>query len=81
MIKGLLEAIKAVLLKRKLCTGCTLSLDMSVKRFKCDEDLEIVTCRCGRRYFYEQSTETYRNLTEEEYQKLKTTKGTDLNKN
>jgi hypothetical protein len=66
---GIIDAFHTLLLQKKLCIGCTNSLNQSVKRENIDSEVELVTCRCGRHYIYEKTTEVYKKISEEEYER------------
>jgi hypothetical protein len=63
------DLIQHIFMQKKLCAGCTTSLDQSIKRENIDSEIELVTCRCGRYYIYEKTTETYKKIDAEQYNK------------
>lgn len=69
---SLIEAFHSILLQKKLCAGCTSSLNQCIKRENVDSEVELVTCRCGRHYIYEKTTEVYKKVSDDEYEKYQT---------
>jgi hypothetical protein len=51
MLKTLIAPVQQWLLKRAQCVGCGANLNLG-KREKLKEDLEKVTCACGRIFIY-----------------------------
>jgi RNase P subunit RPR2 len=60
------EPFQQVLLKRRLCAGCTSPLDKATIRVPLNEKKTLVQCKCRRRYIYETLTNSYRRATHEE---------------
>ncbi len=68
MLKKLIKPFQKVLLKKRLCVGCTHPLDKVEKKEEFEEGKELVQCKCKRRYIYDKSLNTYRRMTLEEEQ-------------
>ncbi len=65
VLKKLTQPFQLILLKRRLCVGCTYSLD-KCKRNPFRNNKVIVTCKCGRRYVLNLDTNTYQRASHEE---------------
>ena len=68
MIKKLIEPFQIALLNRRLCAGCTTSLDKAPIREILNEKKILVQCNCRRRYILDRLTNTYRRASNEEEQ-------------
>ena len=72
----IISPFQKVLLKKRLCVGCTAPLDKAKKMGKLSERRELVQCKCKRRFVYNKEFNEYQRATfAEEQQFLK-----DLNK-
>jgi len=71
-----ISSFQKVLLKKRLCVGCTASLDKAKKLGKLSERRDLVECKCKRRYVYNKELNEYQRASfQEEQQFLR-----DLNK-
>lgn len=61
---------QVVLLKKRLCPGCTHPLDKIGNREELRPNKVILQCKCRRRYILDQETNTYRRATFEEEKEL-----------
>jgi len=74
-IRKLISPFQKVLLNRKLCVGCTYPLDKAKILANIKPSMDLVECKCKRRYIKENDLNTFRRATlEEEYSFLKTKK-------
>jgi hypothetical protein len=72
MKKKILAPLQKVLLQKRLCVGCTASLDKAKKLGKLSERRELVECKCKRRYVYNKELNEYQRASfQEEQQFLK----------
>lgn len=65
MFKKILSPVQAWLLSQGKCVGCGKSLE-SGKRSKKNDELEKITCQCGRIFILDQKTKKYRRALFEE---------------
>lgn len=71
-----ISPFQKVLLEKRLCVGCTASLDKARKLGKLSERRDLVECKCKRRYVYNKELNEYQRASfQEEQQFLR-----DLNK-
>lgn len=76
MKSKLIFHFQKVLLEKRLCVGCTTSLDKAKKLGKLSERRDLVECKCKRRYVYNKELNEYQRASfQEEQQFLR-----DLNK-
>lgn len=76
MKSKLIFPFQKVLLEKRLCVGCTTSLDKAKKLGKLSERRDLVECKCKRRYVYNKELNEYQRASlQEEQQFLR-----DLNK-
>ncbi|MBD3329142.1 hypothetical protein GF357_01455 [Candidatus Dojkabacteria bacterium] len=66
MIKKILKPFQDVLLKRRLCAGCTYPLDRAKKRIEYDNNKVMVQCKCKRRYILDKNLDSYKRMSLEE---------------
>ena len=67
-----IEPSQKVLIEKRLCVGCTASLDKAKKLEKLSERRDLVECKCKRRYVYSKEFNEYQRATfAEEQQYLK----------
>ncbi len=67
-----IEPFQKVLIEKRLCVGCTASLDKAKKLQKLSERRDLVECKCKRRYVYSKEFNEYQRATfAEEQQYLK----------
>lgn len=72
VIKKFIAPFQSILLKRRMCVGCTHPLDTAPIRDSLSENKVIVQCKCRRRYILDRETNIYRRATmEEDYQYAK----------
>ena len=81
MLKKLIMPFQVVLLKKRLCPGCTQPLDNITKKDLLRENRVILQCKCNRRYIHNLETDTFRRATfEEEKEFINKTKPAPVNK-
>lgn len=66
MLKKILKPFQEVLLRRRLCVGCTYPLDRAQKRIEYDNDKVMVQCKCLRRYTLDKKLDSYKRMSLEE---------------
>jgi predicted nucleic acid-binding Zn-ribbon protein len=66
MLKKLIAPLQVALLQKKLCPGCTRSLDEQLNRITRINQTEQVECECGRIYIYDKQLEIYRRALDNE---------------
>ncbi len=75
MIKKIYRPLQKLLLKRRLCVGCTYPLDKIKNGIQLNEHEKLIQCKCKRKYIYDDRTNTYRRATfAEEKEALNKTK-------
>ena len=80
MIKKILLPIQVVLLKKRLCPGCTHPIENITKKELLRENKVMLQCKCKRRYIHDLETDTFRRATfEEERDFIKKTKPAPVN--
>lgn len=60
MFKNIIAPVQAWLLSQGRCVGCGTPLKKSKVKNQKSENEELVTCKCGRVYVYEEKTGKYR---------------------
>ena len=65
-----ISSFQKVLLKKRLCVGCTASLDKAKKLGKLSERRDLVECKCKRRYVYEKELAAFKRATFAEEQQI-----------
>lgn len=68
MFKEVAKPIQEVLLRKKLCPGCTHPLVQAKTLKKLTDTKKMVQCKCRRIYIHDSLTDTYRRATLEEEQ-------------
>ena len=72
MFKKAIKPFQDGLLQRRLCVGCTYSLDKAQRVGILTENSDLVQCKCKRRYIYDRKLNQYRRASlQEEQQYLK----------
>lgn len=66
MIKELISPFQKVLLKRRLCVGCTHQLDRAKRLGALTPLKDVVECKCKRRYILERESNSYRRASFDE---------------
>ena len=75
MLKKSIKPFQEVLLKKKLCVGCTYPLEKAKRLSMLTENSQIVKCKCKRKYIHDKKLDEYRRATfQEEQQYLKSLK-------
>jgi len=59
MFREIVSPFQKILLKRRLCVGCTQPLDKAKKLGNIKATREIVECKCKRRYILDNETNTF----------------------
>lgn len=60
MLKNIIAPVQAWLLSQGRCVGCGMPLVKSKVKSQKSEVEELVTCKCGRVYIYDNQTKRYR---------------------
>jgi len=60
MFKNMIAPVQAWLLSQGKCVGCGMPLTKAKVIKKKSKDEEIVVCKCGRMFVYNQKTKKYR---------------------
>ena len=58
--KRLISPIQKVLLSKGMCVACSMPLTKADDRVDLGNNLERVTCKCGRIYIHDTQVDTYR---------------------
>ncbi|MCK9368484.1 hypothetical protein M0R04_00720 [Candidatus Dojkabacteria bacterium] len=66
MFRQIVSPFQQILLKRRLCVGCTQPLDKGKKLGNIKETKELVECKCKRRFILDKETNTFRRATLDE---------------
>jgi hypothetical protein len=66
MLNKIISPFQQILLKRRLCVGCTQPLDKAKKLGDIKETKELIECKCKRRYILDKETNTFRRATLDE---------------
>ena len=70
MAKKLIAPFQSVLLQKRLCVGCTTTLDKAKRLGKLSERRELVECKCKRRYVYNKEFNEYQRASFQEEQQF-----------
>jgi len=70
MFKKVITPFQTVLLQKRLCVGCTASLDKAKRLGKLSERRELIECKCKRRYVYSKEFNEYQRATFQEEQQF-----------
>jgi hypothetical protein len=65
-VKSILKPFQEILIKKKLCVGCTAQLSKAEIKTEFDDNHVLVQCKCTRRYILDKQTGLYRRATFEE---------------
>ena len=66
MIKKLIGPLQKILLQKKLCPGCTRSLEKAKLIESKSNEIDVVACECSRIFIYNRDLDTYRRALPEE---------------
>ena len=58
--RRLISPIQKVLLVKGMCVGCSMPLSKATDRVALGNNMERVTCKCGRIYVHDTQIDTYR---------------------
>lgn len=61
-IKNLIAPFQRILIAKRLCPACTVSLDKA-ERKPFTEETEMAICSCRRMFVYDKETDSYRRAT------------------
>ena len=61
---------QSILLQKRLCVGCTASLDKAKRLGKLSQRRELLECKCKRRYVYSKEFNEYQRATFQEEQQF-----------
>jgi len=61
---------QSILLQKRLCVGCTASLDKAKRLGKLSQRRELLECKCKRRYVYNKELNEYQRATLQEEQQF-----------
>jgi len=70
MFKFIVRPFQSVLLERKLCVGCTHSLENAKRLGNLSNNRFMVECKCKRRYVFDKELNQYQRATFAEEQQL-----------
>jgi len=70
MFKFIIRPFQSVLLERKLCVGCTNSLENAKRLGNLSNNRFMVECKCKRRYVFDKELNQYQRATFAEEQQL-----------
>ena len=70
MIKKIIVPFQKTLLEKRLCVGCTHSLDKAKRLGKLSERRDLVECKCKRRYVYNKEFNEYQRASFQEEQQF-----------
>jgi predicted nucleic acid-binding Zn-ribbon protein len=66
MLKKLIKPLQNVLIQKKMCPGCTRSLDNAVLINSRSNGTDIIKCQCTRIFVYDKSLDIYRRALNED---------------
>lgn len=69
VLKKLIAPLQQALIQKKMCPGCTRSLDEQLERIPRLNQTEQVSCECGRIFIYDKQLDTYRRALASELSK------------
>ena len=63
MFRQMVSPFQKILLRRRLCVGCTQPLDKAKKLGNIKETKELIECKCKRRYILDKETNCFQRAS------------------